>query len=130
MMKKELRTEKAPLPVGPYSQAVEMGDFIFVSGVLPMDPITKILEKDDIIKATKILLNNISAIIENAGLTKEAIIKTTIFMKDLTNFKDVNNVYAEFFAGSKVMPARSTVQVSELPLGAPIEIELICNKNY
>jgi 2-iminobutanoate/2-iminopropanoate deaminase len=125
MNKKEIRTEKAPLPVGPYSQAVKAGEMTFISGVLPINPQTKTLITDDITRATKTIFENIDAVLKEAGLTREQIVKTTIFMKDLKNFADVNKLYGEYFADCKVMPARSTIQVAALPLGAPLEIELI-----
>ena len=125
MDKKEIRTQKAPLPVGPYSQAVKTGNMLFVSGVLPIDPQTKAVISDDIITAAKTIFNNIDAMLKESGITRDNIVKTTIFMKDLKYFVDVNKLYGDFFADCKVMPARSTIQVAALPLGVPLEIELI-----
>lgn len=125
MDKKEIRTQKAPLPVGPYSQAVRTGNMLFVSGTLPIDPQTKAMPTDDIVAASKTLFNNIDAVLKEAGASRDNVVKTTIFMTDLKYFADVNKVYGEFFADCKVMPARSTIQVAALPLGAPLEIELI-----
>jgi len=125
MNKQEIRTEKAPLPIGPYSQAVKAGNIIFISGMLPIDVQTKALITDGIILATKKIFENLDSVLKEAGANRENIVKTTIFMKDLKSFTDVNKVYGEYFADCKVMPARSTVQVAALPLGATIEIELI-----
>jgi 2-iminobutanoate/2-iminopropanoate deaminase len=125
MEKKEIRTQKAPLPVGPYSQAVRTGNLLFISGTLPIDPQTKAMPTGDIAAAAKTIFNNIDAVLKEAGLSRDNVVKTTIFMTDLKYFADVNKVYGEFFADCKVMPARSTIQVAALPLGAPLEIELI-----
>lgn len=125
MNKKEIRTPKAPLPVGPYSQAVRTGDLLFVSGVLPIDPETKKLITDDITCAAKTIFSNIDAVLKEAGLIRDSVVKTTIFMTDLKYFADVNKVYGDFFKDSKVMPSRSTIQVTALPLGAILEIELV-----
>jgi 2-iminobutanoate/2-iminopropanoate deaminase len=125
MDKKEIRTQNAPLPVGPYSQAVRTGNMLFVSGVLPMDPQTKVTATNDITVAAKTIFSNIDAVLKEAGVTRDNVVKTTIFMTDLKYFADVNKIYGEFFADCKVMPARSTIQVSALPLGVPLEIELI-----
>ena len=125
MNKKEIRTEKAPLPVGPYSQAVSAGGMIFISGVLPINVQTKVVITDDVIAAAKTIFENMDAVLKEAGITRDHVVKTTIFMKDLKFFADVNKLYGEFFADCKVMPARSTIQVAALPLGVPLEIELI-----
>lgn len=125
MNKQEIRTDKAPLPIGPYSQAVRTGNTIFISGMLPINIQTKTLITDDIIVATKTIFENLDSVLKEAGINRENICKTTIFMKDLKNFADVNKVYGEYFADCKVMPARSTIQVAALPLGATVEIEFI-----
>jgi len=125
MNKQEIRTQNAPLPIGPYSQAVRAESTIFISGMLPINVQTKALVTDDIILATKTIFQNLDSVLKEAGISRDNICKTTIFMKDLKNFADVNKVYAEYFADCKVMPARSTIQVSALPLNAPVEIELI-----
>lgn len=124
MNSKEIRTEKAPLPVGPYSQAVQAGNMVFVSGVLPLDIETKkIIET--IPEAAKKIFSHLDNILEKAGTQKNNIIKTTIFMKDLKQFAELNKVYAEYFSGIQVLPARSTVEVAGLPLNAPVEMEFI-----
>lgn len=125
MNKQEIRTDKAPLPVGPYSQAVKTGNMIFISGVLPINVQTKAVITNDIILATKTIFENLDSVLKEAGIGRDNICKTTIFMTDLKNFSDVNKLYGEYFADCKVMPARSTIQVAALPLGVPVEIELI-----
>lgn len=124
MKKTEIRTNKAPLPAGPYSQAVRNGDLLFVSGTLPIDPSNNTISQD-IAKATLLIFNHIDNILAEAGTDKSKILKTTIFMKDLSNFAEVNKLYANYFEGTSIMPARSTIQVAKLPLDAPVEIELI-----
>ena len=125
MNKQEIRTDKAPLPIGPYSQAVKTGNTIFISGMLPINVQTKVLVTNDIILATKTIFDNLDSILKEAGVSRDSICKTTIFMTDLKSFADVNKVYGEYFADCKVMPARSTIQVAALPLGSAIEIELV-----
>ena len=119
---KKIVTSNAPAAVGPYAQGVEDNGFLFISGQLPITVATGEIETD-IKKATKACLGNIKAIAEEAGLTIENVVKTTVFMKDLEEFTIMNEVYAEFF-GSHT-PARSTFQVAQLPKDAIIEIEAI-----
>ena len=119
---KKIVTSNAPAAVGPYAQGVEDNGFLFISGQLPITVATGEIETD-IKKATKACLDNIKAIVEEAGLTIENVVKTTVFMKDLEEFTTMNEVYAEFF-GSHT-PARSTFQVAKLPKDAIVEIEAI-----
>ncbi|SNR88430.1 RidA family protein [Desulfurobacterium atlanticum] len=121
---KEIKTEKAPLPVGPYSQAVTVNDFLFISGQIGIDPETGKL-REGIEKQTEQILKNIEEILKAAGTEKDKIVKTTIFVKDIKNFQKVNAIYKKFFENSSVFPARSTVEVSNLPLNAEIEIECV-----
>lgn len=123
MSKAAIKTEKSPAAIGPYSQAVKTGGFIFISGTLPMDMATGELEMKDIKKATANVLTNISGVLSEEGLTLGNVVKTTVFMTDLAEFADMNETYATFFAD--VPPARSTVQVAALPKGVSIEIEAI-----
>jgi 2-iminobutanoate/2-iminopropanoate deaminase len=123
-MKKQILAKNAPLPVGPYSQAVKQGDLLFISGVLPINLETKKLE-EDIISATKKIFEHLNAILKEAGFERNKILKSTIFMKDLADFSNVNTVYAEYFNGLEVLPARSTIQVAGLPMGACVEMEFI-----
>ena len=125
---KTLHTDKAPQAVGPYSQAVEAQGFVFVSGQIALDPQTNTFdEKQSIEQQTKQVLENIRAIIENSGCSVCHIVKVEIFVTDISAFKKVNEVYAEFFGEHK--PARQTVEVSALPLGAQIEMSCIAAKD-
>ena len=123
MTKKVIQTEKAPKAIGPYSQAIQAGNFLFLSGQIPLDPKTGELVKGDIRKQTQQVLENIKGILESQGLGMENVVKSTIFLKDIANFNQVNEVYATYFPSSP--PARSTVEVAKLPRDADIEIEAI-----
>ncbi len=120
---KILHTDKAPAAVGPYCQAVQVGDMIFTSGQLAIDPANGNLINDDIEKATRRSLDNVKAILEEAGSSLEKVVKTTIFLDDMDNFARVNEVYGEYFSDHK--PARSCIQVARLPKDAIVEIEVI-----
>jgi 2-iminobutanoate/2-iminopropanoate deaminase len=121
--KKVVQTEKAPKAIGPYSQAIQAGNFLFLSGQIPLDPKTGELAKGDIRKQTQQVLENIKGVLESQGLGMENVVKSTIFLKDMGNFNQVNEVYATYFPSSP--PARSTVEVAKLPKDADIEIEAI-----
>ena len=123
MKKKVIQTEKAPKAIGPYSQAIQAGNFLFLSGQIPLDPKTGELVKGDIRKQTQQVLENIKGILESQGLGMENVVKSTIFLKDIANFNQVNEVYATYFPSSP--PARSTVEVTKLPRDADIEIEAL-----
>jgi 2-iminobutanoate/2-iminopropanoate deaminase len=123
MKKKIIQTEKAPKAIGPYSQAIQAENFLFLSGQIPLDPKTGELVKGDIRKQTQQVLENIKGVLESQGLGMENVVKTTLFLKDMTNFNQVNEVYATYFPSSP--PARSTVEVAKLPRDADIEIEAI-----
>jgi 2-iminobutanoate/2-iminopropanoate deaminase len=123
MGKKVIQTDKAPKAIGPYSQAIQAGNFLFLSGQIPLDPKTGELVKGDIRQQTKQVLENIKGVMESQGLGMEDIVKVTIFLKDIGNFNQVNEVYATYFPSSP--PARSTVEVTKLPRDADIEIEAI-----
>ena len=123
MNKKVIQTEKAPKAIGPYSQAIQAGNFLFLSGQIPLDPKTGELVKGDIRKQTQQVLENIKGILESQGLGMENVVKSTIFLKDIANFNQVNEVYATYFPSSP--PARSTVEVAKLPRDADIEIEAL-----
>jgi len=122
-MKEPIFTESAPRPVGPYSQAIKAGNWLYISGQIPLEPQMGTLITDNIEAATERVLQNISAILEAAGATLEHVVKTTIYLKDMENFPIVNAVYEKFFSSSP--PARTTVEVSALPKGVPIEIDAI-----
>lgn len=121
-----ISTEKAPAAVGPYSQGVSTGSLIFTSGQLPIVPETGELITGDIQKAARQSLENVKAILAEAGATLEDVIKVTVFVSDMNNFSLINEVYAEFFSNHK--PARSLVEVSKLPKNGEIEIEAIALK--
>ena len=122
-MKREvIATRKAPGAVGPYSQAIRLGDFVFTAGQLAFDPATGKLVEGGIEEQTRQVLRNIAAVLEAAGSSLARVVKTTVFLKDMGDFKAMNEVYAEFFANEP--PARSTVAV-DLALGALVEIDAI-----
>lgn len=123
MNKKVICTEKAPKPIGPYSQAVQAGEFIFLSGQIPIDPSTGEIIRGDIRQQTQRVLENLKAILESQGLGMEDVVKVTIFLKDLTHFSEVNEVYGTYFPASA--PARTTVEISRLPKDCELEIEAI-----
>ena len=118
-----IATDKAPAAVGPYSQAVRVGDFIFTAGQIPLDPATGQLVEGGIEVQARQALTNVSAVLEAAGTSLANVVKTTVFLADMGEFKAMNGVYTEFFP--EAPPARSAVQVAALPLGARIEIEAI-----
>ena len=121
-MKKQVATPNAPAAIGPYSQAIKAGNFIFVSGQLPIDPATGAFP-ETIEEQTRQSLTNCKAVLEAAGLTMANVIKTTVFLSDMNNFGAMNGVYATFFEGA--CPARSAVEVARLPKDALVEIECI-----
>ena len=123
MKKKVVQTKKAPKAIGPYSQAIQAGNFLFLSGQIPIDPKTGESVKGDIQQQTQQVLENIKGVLESQKLGMENVVKVTIFLKDIGNFNQVNEVYSTYFASSP--PARSTVGVAKLPRDADIEIEVI-----
>jgi 2-iminobutanoate/2-iminopropanoate deaminase len=122
MKKKVIQTDKAPKAIGPYSQAIQAGNMLFLSGQIPLDPKTGELTKGDIRLQTQQVLENIKGLLESQGLGMEDVVKVTIFLKNIGNFNQVNEVYATYFSSP---PARSTVEVAKLPRDAEIEIEAI-----
>ena len=122
-MKKIISTNEAPPAIGPYSQAVRSGSFLFCSGQIPLDPKSGQIVSGDIAAQTRRVLNNIAAVLRAEGLTFDSVVKTIIFLTDLNDFQLVNEVYGSYFKQDP--PARSTVQVSALPKGANVEIEVI-----
>jgi len=123
MEKRVIETERAPKAIGPYSQAIQAGGFLFLSGQVPLDPKTGELVKGDIGQQTKQVLENIEGVLESQNLGMEDVVKATIFLKNIENFNQVNEVYSSYFPTSP--PARSTVEVARLPRDAEIEIEAI-----
>ncbi|MCA9732896.1 MAG: RidA family protein [Deferribacteres bacterium] len=123
-MRKVVKTENAPGAIGPYSQGVVFqGSLVYTAGQVPLDPVTGVLRNGTIEEATKQVLENVKAILTEAGSSLENVVKTTVFMSDLTEFSRMNAVYSQYF--EKDPPARSAVQVSALPLNARIEIEAV-----
>ena len=122
-MKKIISTTKAPSAIGPYSQAIQVGNLIYTSGQIPINPATGSFVEGGIKEQTRQSLLNVKAILEEAGLTMGNIVKTTVFMADMNDFADMNAVYAEFF--TEPYPARSAVAVKTLPKGALVEIEVV-----
>jgi 2-iminobutanoate/2-iminopropanoate deaminase len=122
-MKKVISTTKAPAAIGPYSQAIRVGNLVYTSGQIPIDPATGNFVEGGIKEQTRQSLTNIKAILEEAGLSMADVVKTTVFMADMNDFADMNSVYAEFFA--EPYPARSAVAVKTLPKGALVEIEVV-----
>lgn len=120
---KAVSTIKAPAAIGPYSQAIYVGNLVFTSGQIPIDPATGAIVEGGIKEQTRQSLTNVKAILEGAGLSMNNVVKTTVFMADMNDFAEMNSVYAEFFA--EPYPARSAVAVKALPKGALVEIEVI-----
>jgi 2-iminobutanoate/2-iminopropanoate deaminase len=118
----KILTADAPAPIGPYSQAVRAGDFLFCSGQIPLDPATGQLVPGDVAAQTRRVMTNIAGVLAAAGARFEQVFKTTIYLIDMADFAAVNAVYGEYF--SDVAPARSTVAVAALPLGSRVEIEV------
>ncbi|RRN67148.1 RidA family protein [Peribacillus simplex] len=121
-MKKAISTNNAPGAIGPYSQAVKMGDFLFVSGQLPINPSTNEMP-ESVVEQTKQSLENVKAILEAAGSDLQHVLKTTVFLKDMNTFTKMNEVYQSYFTEN--YPARSAVEVARLPKAALVEIEVI-----
>ena len=123
-MKKEvIQTDKAPKALGPYSQAIQAGNLLFLSGQIPIDPATGELVKGDIADKTRRVMENIKAVLESQGLSMEDVVKSTVFLKSINDFPRFNEVYATYFRSAP--PARSTVEVSRMARDADIEIEMI-----
>lgn len=123
MMKQVINTDKAPSAIGPYSQAIKANGFVFVSGQLPVVPVTGQFATGGIAAQTKQSLENVKAILLQAGSTLDDVVKATVFIKDMNDFSAVNNVYAEYF--TKDCPARACFEVARLPKDALVEIEVI-----
>ena len=122
-MKKVISTTKAPAAIGPYSQAIQVENFVYASGQIPIDPATGVLVEGGIKEQTRQSLLNVQAILKEVGLTMGNVVKTTVFIADMNDFADMNAVYAEFL--SEPYPARSAVAVKTLPKGALVEIEVV-----
>lgn len=125
-MKKVISTKNAPAAIGPYSQAIEANGFLFISGQIPINPVTAEIVEGEITEQTTQVFKNIKAILAEAGYTTENVVKTTVFLADMADFAAMNAVYAEQFAGA--FPARSAVSVKTLPKNVLVEIETIATK--
>jgi len=125
-MKRIIFTEKAPLPVGPYSQAVEHNQILYIAGQIPIDPVTGQLAEGGIVEQTEQVMKNIGAILEEAGYTFTDVLKSTCLLADMADFKEMNKVYGRYYPACP--PARVAFAVKQLPLGALIEIETVAAK--
>lgn len=123
---KAISTTKAPGAIGPYSQGIQVGELIYTSGQIPIDPATGTFAEGGIKEQARQSLQNIKAILEEAGSSMDKVVKTTVFLADMNDFADMNSVYAEFF--SEPYPARSAVAVKTLPKNALVEIEVVAKR--
>jgi 2-iminobutanoate/2-iminopropanoate deaminase len=123
MNKQPVRTNRAPKAIGPYEQAIRVGEFVYTAGQIPIDPQTGNFVEGGVAAQTRQVLKNLQAVLEAAGSSLERAVKATVFLKNMSDFGAMNEVYSEFLGASK--PARSTVAVAELPRGALVEIDLI-----
>ncbi len=126
-MKKSIFTANAPAAIGPYSQGIAIDGFIFTSGQLPIDPTTGKFPSDDIKEQTRQSLNNVKAVLESVGSSMDKVIKTTVFLQNMSDFASMNEIYNSFFSDGNY-PARSAFEVAALPMGAKVEIEVIAHK--
>jgi len=124
-MKEIITTRRAPAPIGPYNQAIRSGDFIFISGQICIFPETGELKNENLQEETHQVMKNLSEILKEAGLDFSSVVKTTIFLKDMNRFAEVNEVYGQYFEGN--FPARETVEVSALPKFVNVEISMIAS---
>ena len=122
-MKQVIHTDSAPAAIGPYSQAIQIGDLLFVSGQVPIDPSTGAIVEGDVKAQAQQSLNNLKAILNAAGTNMGAVVKTTVFLADMSDFAAMNEVYAQFF--QEPFPARSAVQAARLPKDAKVELEAL-----
>ncbi|HAX47216.1 MAG TPA: reactive intermediate/imine deaminase [Nitrospina sp.] len=123
MKKRIIQTDQAPAAIGPYSQAIRVGDFLYTSGQIALDPQSGEFLSGEIEQETERTIENISAILTAGGLSLDNVIKTTVYLTDLSHFARMNHIYEKYFSGNK--PARACVQVAALPKGAKVEIEAI-----
>lgn len=122
-MKTVISTDKAPAAIGPYSQAISINGFVYTSGVIPINPIDNTLVSGGVIEQTRQVLNNMKALLEESGSNMGNVVKTTVFIKDMNDFSQINEIYAEYFI--EEFPSRSCVEVARLPKDVLIEIEAI-----
>ncbi|MBU5595443.1 RidA family protein [Amphibacillus sp. MSJ-3] len=126
MSKKEIQTDLAPQAIGPYSQAIDLGDLVFISGQIPLNPETMEVVDGGIREQTRQVMENLAAILKAANLSFANVAKFTIYLTDLTDFSELNQTYAEFL--SEPYPARATVEVSQLPKGVKVEMDVIAKR--
>jgi 2-iminobutanoate/2-iminopropanoate deaminase len=127
-MKDRVHTDNAPKAIGPYSQAIKANGFVFASGQIPLDPATMQIVEGGIREQTERVMNNLEAVLQAAGSSLEGVVKTTVFLKDLTDFTEMNEVYGSFF--KQTPPARSTVEVARLPRDVRVEIDVIALEGH
>ncbi|MBT5870677.1 MAG: RidA family protein [Bacteroidetes bacterium] len=125
-MKKIIHTDKAPAPIGPYSQAIQFGNMLYTSGQIAINPTTGDLEIEDIKAETRLVMENLRAVLQAAGMNFEHVIKASIFVSDMHNFAAINQVYATYF-NEATAPARETVEVANLPKFVNVEISMIAS---
>ena len=123
-MRKCIKTDKAPAAIGPYSQGVQVGNLVYVSGQIPIDPATGAFAGDDIVTQTHQVLKNVGEVLAAAGTSMDKVVKTTVLLKNMGDFVTVNEIYAAYFTG-EILPARAAFEVAALPKGALVEIEAI-----
>ena len=126
-MKKIIQTSKAPAPIGPYNQAILVGNTLYTSGQIAINPATGELEMNSIQEETTMVMKNLQAILEEAGMSFENVIKTSIFISDMNNFAEINSVYGQYF-NEETAPARETVEVANLPKFVNVEISMMAMK--
>ena len=124
MERKVIKTENAPLPVGPYNQAVSTGNLVFISGQIAIDPVTNEISKGGVVEQTRLVLNNLKVVLTASGSSLEHVVKTNVFLKNMDDFSSMNMVYEKFFT-PKTAPARSTIEVARLPKDVLVEIEAV-----
>ena len=127
-MKDRVHTDNAPKAIGPYSQAIKANGFVFASGQIALDPATMQIVEGGIREQTERVMNNLEAVLQAAGSSLEGVVKTTVFLKDLTDFTEMNEVYGSFF--KQTPPARSTVEVARLPRDVRVEIDVIALEGH
>jgi 2-iminobutanoate/2-iminopropanoate deaminase len=125
MAKEIIATNGAPAAIGPYSQAVRVGNLVFTAGQIPLDPATQQVVEGNIVEQTRRVLENLKAVLEAAGSSLDKVVKSTVFLKDFNDFAAMNEVYGAYLGSNGAAPARSTVEVSKLPRNVLVEIELI-----
>ena len=125
-MKKIIHTDKAPAPIGPYNQAVQFGNMLYTSGQIAINPVTGALEIDNIERETTLVMENLKAILQAAGMNFEHVLKASIFVSDMNNFAAINKVYATYF-NPETAPARETVEVANLPKFVNVEISVVAS---